>query len=373
MARLGDIATTITKGTTPTSVGFDFTDTGINFIKIESISATGNFIPDKFAHVSSLCNEKLKRSQLKENDILFSIAGAIGRVAIVDKDILPANTNQALAIIRIPEGIIDYSFLFHALQSPALQAQFEKQKQGVAQINLSLKDIENFIIPDYSLDKQYQIATLFNQVSNLISLRKQQLANLDKLVEARFIEMFGDTQINPYDFDKSAMAAIALELFAGGDKPSDISDLQDEQHPYPVYANGEINNGLQGYAENYRVSKDALTVSARGTIGFCCIRKGRFTPVVRLITIVPKGQINIVYLACAVGLIKFKNSGSSQAQLTIPDFKNIPILVPPIELQEKFASFVQQTDKLKFEVRETLEKLETLKKALMQKYFSRGN
>ena len=99
--KLGDIATVITKGTTPTSIGFNFEENGINFIKIESIDENGTFLPDKFSHINSKCNGKLKRSQLQENDILFSIAGVIGRTAIITKDILPANTNQAVAIIRL--------------------------------------------------------------------------------------------------------------------------------------------------------------------------------------------------------------------------------------------------------------------------------
>ena len=145
MARLSDLATVITKGTTPTSLGFAFQNEGINFVKIESVDDNGNFIFEKFDHISDGCHEKLKRSQLQENDILFSIAGAIGRTAIVTKDILPANTNQALAIIRIPCGIINYSFLLYALKSSALLEQAEKKKQGVAQLNLSLKDIGDFI------------------------------------------------------------------------------------------------------------------------------------------------------------------------------------------------------------------------------------
>ena len=75
MARLGDIATVITKGTTPTSIGFNFQSDGVNFVKIESIDEKGTFITNKFDHISDECNEKLKRSQLQENDILFSIAG----------------------------------------------------------------------------------------------------------------------------------------------------------------------------------------------------------------------------------------------------------------------------------------------------------
>jgi len=144
MARLGDIATVITKGTTPTSIGFAFQDEGINFVKIESVDENGNFICEKFDHISDECHEKLKRSQLQEKDILFSIAGAIGRTAIVTKDILPANTNQALAIIRIPQGAINYSFLLYILQSSVILEQAEKKKQGVAQLNLSLKDIGDF-------------------------------------------------------------------------------------------------------------------------------------------------------------------------------------------------------------------------------------
>ena len=73
----------------------------MNFLKIECFDENGAFIRNKVAHISEECHEKLRRSQLKDGDILFSIAGAIGRVAIVTEEMLPANTNQALAIIRI--------------------------------------------------------------------------------------------------------------------------------------------------------------------------------------------------------------------------------------------------------------------------------
>ena len=136
MARLGDIATVITKGTTPTSIGFAFQKEGINFVKIESVDDNGNFICERFDHISHECHEKLKRSQLQENDILFSIAGAIGRTALVTKDILPANTNQALAIIRIPQGTINYSFLLYILQSSIVLEQAEKKKQAVSWLEI---------------------------------------------------------------------------------------------------------------------------------------------------------------------------------------------------------------------------------------------
>ena len=101
--QLSEIAELITKGTTPTTLGYEFQDEGINFLKIECFGENGEFIENKVAHISEECHEKLKRSQLKSGDILFSIAGAIGRVAIVTEEMLPANTNQALAIIRVAD------------------------------------------------------------------------------------------------------------------------------------------------------------------------------------------------------------------------------------------------------------------------------
>ena len=104
--KLNDITEKITKGTTPTTVGFSYENYGINFIKIESINDDGSLNFKMLSHINKSCYEKLSRSQLQEGDILFSIAGAIGKIAIVNKEILPANTNQALAIIRIKNNII---------------------------------------------------------------------------------------------------------------------------------------------------------------------------------------------------------------------------------------------------------------------------
>ena len=130
--RLSDISELITKGTTPTTIGYDFQDKGINFLKIECFDESGNYNESKVAHISEECHNKLKRSQLKEEDILFSIAGAIGRVAIVTKEMLPANTNQALAIIRINDDSIYLPYIKLILTSPIVREQFERRKQGVA-------------------------------------------------------------------------------------------------------------------------------------------------------------------------------------------------------------------------------------------------
>lgn len=186
IVKLDNICEVITKGTTPTSVGFKFTESGINFVKIESITLNGKFISRKFASISDECNSSLKRSQLKEGDILFSIAGALGRTALVTRDILPANTNQALAIIRLKADVtIDKKYLLLALTTGVTMEQVEKHKGGVAQQNLSLGQLKSFEIPLPPISEQKRIVAIldqaFSDIEQARAKTEEKLRNLDEL------------------------------------------------------------------------------------------------------------------------------------------------------------------------------------------------
>ena len=174
--RLGDITEVITKGTTPTSVGFNFQESGINFIKIESITPEGFIIPEKFAFINEDCQKSLKRSSLKENDVLFSIAGALGRVTVINKKYLPANTNQALSIIRLKEGHNPF-YVASILRSHIVTDKIENLKTGVAQFNLSLEQIKDFEIPLPPLEKQQQIVAEIEGYQKIIDGAKQVVNN----------------------------------------------------------------------------------------------------------------------------------------------------------------------------------------------------
>ena len=186
LKRLCDIAETITKGTTPTTIGFDFQAKGINFIKIESINENNQFLYDMFKFISIECNDAMNRSQLKKNDILFSIAGALGRVAIVTEEILPANINQALSIIRIPEGVVNYRYMYFVLKSSEVLKQFEKQKRGNSQKNLSLEDVRNLLVPVPPIDEQKRIVELIESKINVIEKIKKISAEQGKIIDALF-------------------------------------------------------------------------------------------------------------------------------------------------------------------------------------------
>ena len=118
--RLGELSEVITKGTTPTLLGFRFTATGINYVKSESVTFDGWIDRSKFARIDEETHNALKRSQLKEGDVLFSMAGVyIGKTAVVTKDILPANTNQAVGIVRLDQTRAHPRFIDYFLRNPS--------------------------------------------------------------------------------------------------------------------------------------------------------------------------------------------------------------------------------------------------------------
>jgi len=384
MVRLGDIATVITKGTTPTSIGFTFQNEGINFVKIESLDENGNFIFEKFDHINDECHEKLKRSQLQENDILFSIAGAIGRTAVVTKDILPANTNQALAIIRIPQGVVNYSFLLYILQSSCVLEQAEKKKQGVAQLNLSLKDIGDFVIPDLSLEKQQGIVDNLDKVNTLISLRKQQLSKLDELVKSRFIELFGDYDLSHAQTDWKAISEIG-KVVGGATPKTNVEKYWDGEYRWITPAELSADSGYI-YDSVRKLTKagvdscslqempiNTVILSSRAPIGKVAIAGNTFYCNQGFKNIICNNEILPRYLYTVLLLnTEYLNSlgrGATFKEISKSIVESIRLPVPSIELQKQFAAFVEQTDKSKFAIQKSLEKLETLKKALMQKYF----
>lgn len=378
--RLGDVADVITKGTTPTSIGYEFVNKGINFIKVESITEDGAFIENKFAYITDECNKKLSRSQLQENDILFSIAGAIGRVAIVDKNILPANTNQALAIIRLHKGVYEYNFLKYILKSPAISKQFEKQKQGVAQINLSLKNIGDFEIPVISIEQQKKIADEFDKVTVLIDKRKRQLEKLDELVKSRFVEMFGDK-----DYPEDTLLNLCNIIDYRGKTP------EKAEYGLPFITAKNVKMHQMNLEPCEYISKETYDkVMVRGfpkegdvvftteaPLGNVC-RIPHFDTEFyigqRIVTLQTE-KLEPIYLEYALSSDDFKmkyigkSSGSTVTGIRVRLLEQLTIPVPPIELQNQFAAFVKQVDKSKFEIKQSLEKLELLKKALMQKYF----
>ncbi len=184
---LGNLCDCVTKGTTPTTLGKDFTDTGINFIKGESINDDHSFNKTLFAHIDDETDELLKRSRIYVNDIVFTIAGTLGKFALVDGSVIPANTNQAVAIIRTSKIMpaMLYSYFIGEWQVEF----YKRNTQQAVQANLSLGTIKDLpiLLPDSKGQDHYmQLVTPlivgmqnnFSEIERLYELQNQLLARL---------------------------------------------------------------------------------------------------------------------------------------------------------------------------------------------------
>ena len=175
--KLSSFTTLITKGTTPTSIGDNFTDGGIKFIKIESLTTDFKIDLSKITYISESTHKKLYRSELKRNDLLISIAGALGKTTIVESNVLPANTNQALAIVRLADNnLLDVHFLLYWINSNIIQAMIKDMSVTGAQPNISLKNVNDLpiIIPP----KEEQTA-----IANVLSSMDKEIETLNTKLE----------------------------------------------------------------------------------------------------------------------------------------------------------------------------------------------
>jgi restriction endonuclease S subunit len=186
---LKEIADLITKGTTPSSIGESFTSEGINYIKIESLTPEGYFINEKLEHIDDVTHKKLKRSQLRPNDILFSIAGALGRSAIVPESLCPANINQALALIRLKKGAVA-EYVLEYLKSDLILDYINKVHVKGAQPNLSLKNVNEIIVPLPSYKIQEEVANKVAKLNSILFEIKNKTSSSRELQKSLINQIF---------------------------------------------------------------------------------------------------------------------------------------------------------------------------------------
>ena len=179
-----------------------------------------------------------------------------------------------------------------------------------------------------------------------IKTEKEELVKEKKIKKSKLLPKITDDE-KPFDIPDSwewvRLGEIG-EVFAGGDKPKDFSDIKDSQHKFPIYSNGIENKGLYGFTSKARVKRPALTLSARGTIGHVEYRDTPYLPIIRLISFVPYDDS---YLKCIFYFLQSnqlveKGDGSSIPQLTVPKLKPKVIPLPPLSEQSRIAAKIAQ-------------------------------
>ncbi len=402
---LDDLCELITKGTTPTTLGYSYTESGVNFIKIESI-LDGNINLQKAAFISNECNEALKRSQLNENDILFSIAGALGVVTTVNKEILPANTNQALSIVRLKnKKQKDYVKAF--LKSNIITTEIEKIKAGAAQPNISLSQVANFkILIPKSPKEQQKIASCLSSLDEVIAANIQKLDLLkdhkkglmqnlfpqegEKVPKLRFKEF-----VNVGEWVESSVEKNCLVKGRIGYRGYTTEDLVAQGVGALVLGGKHIQNQLlelkdptylswEKYYESPEIMVEVgdIIFSQRGTLGDCAIIDRKIGPA----TINPS-MVLLKHISCDARFLYYILIGDSiqnevqknRSHGAIPmlsqkQIKEFPFLYPnnPKE-QQKIASCLSALDDLIKAQTEKIEQLKLHKKGLMQGLFPKIN
>lgn len=302
----------------------------------------------------------------------------VGRVMLLPAKSSVIGTMQYI----IPNDDINVEYLAYALEKMDLA----KYYSGATIPHIYFKDYCMEELPVHSADEQRQIASILNQVSILIDLRKQQLSKLDELVKSRFVELFGDVASNPNGYPIKDFDEISILITDG----EHATPRRTTEGIYLLSARNVLNHALQLEDVDYideeeygriarRIVPQAgdVLISCSGSIGRCCVvPKGLKFQMVRSAALIRFNEtINPVFAEWLItsddlqSQIAQSATQSSQANLFQGKIKKLHGFVPPIELQNQFAAFVKQTDKSKFEIQKSLEKLETLKKALMQKYF----
>lgn len=227
--------------------------------------------------------------------------------------------------------------------------------------SLEWEDFENLQLPIPHPDIQQEIVKEYNVIQNRIALNQQLTQKLEGTAQAIykqwFVEFeFPDVNGKPYKSSGGEMVwcgelgkeipkgwkikpiSDVGEIKAGGDKPNVFSETKTSKCLIPIYSNGITNDGLYGYTNKHNYPKNSITISARGTIGFCVLRREDFDAIVRLLVLIPDYPKSSIYLWQTIKQIEFDNSGSVQNQLTIPQIGVVDILFPLIEILNKYDS-----------------------------------
>lgn len=286
---------------------------------------------------------------------------------------------------------IDQQYLLHYFKSDKMLTLIKEYATGSVRDNLKLSSLEEFPIKLRPIDEQRKIAAILDKIGDLISKRRQQLDKLDEMIKARFMEIFGDPETNTKNWRVLPMSKICS---VGSSKRIYQSEQSSSGVPFwrisdltSLITTGTVTPELYIPEERYKELKTQgqvpapgdILITSRGTLGQCYIVKvnDRFyfqDGMISWLSGYMDGvtPLYISYLFTMPGFRKQIDSmqaGSTVAYLSITMIKKLKVMLPDIESQQQFASFVSKTEKTKTTISRSLEKLETLKKALMQEYF----
>lgn len=373
MVRLGDICTVVS-GSTPKSAVPEYWDGDVKWITPAELDDESYIINDSVRHITKLGVMKTGLKPFPAGTVILSSRAPIGKTAIAGCEMY---CNQGFKNL-ICSGSVDSKYLYFFLSSKT--DYLNSLGRGATFKEISKTIVENIEIPLPEISEQRAIAALFEKLMKLIQLRKAELEELDRLVKSRFIELFGGEKYAKKPIRELVDRKIASARKTYGSDETihyiDISSIDNKGNvvtgtteyimadapsraqqciKYGDILISTVRPNLRNIARN-TYNGDGYVASS----GFCVLRAK---------------NCDARFLLCAVLADSFTNAmtevttGANYPAIKDSDVLEYRVPVPPMELQEQFAAFVEQTDKSKLAVQKGLQELEILKKSLMQQYF----
>ena len=387
MAKLGEVCT-IVSGSTPKTSVTSYWDGNIKWITPAELNEDTFYIMDSVRHITEEGKEKTGLSYLPTGTVILSSRAPIGKTAIAGCEMC---CNQGFKNLICSDAFYnEYLYFFLKSKTDYLNS----LGRGATFKEISKSIVENIEIPLPEVNQQKEIAEKFKKLEQLISLRKQQLAKLDELVKARFVEMFGEPINNPMKWIVSKIEDIAAQeknALKAGPFGSALKKEFYVKSGYKIYGQEQVICGDASFGDYYideekykelkncAVQAGDILISLVGTYGKALImpdnyEAGIINPRLMKITL-NKNKVKPIYFKYYFESDALKASmdanthGGTMGILNLGIIRQMKIQVPPLSLQNQFAAFVERVDKQKQTVQQSLEKLELMKKALMQEYF----
>ena len=362
----------------------EYVEDGIRVIRITNVQK-GNIEDNdpKYYDISKI--KELKNYMLKENDLLISLTGNVGRVGLLPKKLLPAGLNQRVGCLRIKdEKNVSIEYLYQYFNSYNFERNCINNSKGIAQKNLSTEWLKNYKMSIPNLNEQNRIVNELKKIQRLKKLKEQQLKELNQLIKSQFVEMFEDIKI------KEKVKNVSV-YFSRGKTPnyvekSNIKVISQaciywDEFKYEKAKYQDENKALKSLEKTIENGDVLITSTGTGTLGRCNVYYGeehkymadshvsilRFNykemnPIFFKYYFMQEKVQKELYAECV-------NGSTNQIELSKDRFLNFRILIPEITLQNQFSEIVKQIDKQKFEIEKSLKETQELYESLMEKYF----
>ena len=385
---LASLSSLITKGTTPTTLGYAHSDSGIPFLRVQNIfSGQVNFKEDTL-FIDSNTHTALKRSQIQGGDVLVTIAGTIGRTGVVPHDAPEMNCNQAVAIVR-PTPEIERSYLRHWLESQEARSQMLGSTVTGTISNLSLSQLGELRVPLPPLEEQRRIAAILDQAETLRIQRRTALALLDSLTQSLFLDMFGDPVANPKGWPTESLTDLC-HCYSGGTPSKAKKEYWEGELPWfsakdmkaedLFDSEDHISEQVPETTTLKLLPKDTVAIVVRGMILAhtfpVCVLRIPATINQDLKALLPKQPVNSQFLAACLRsqsgfvLEKVSEAGHGTKRLDAQGLQSIRIPRPGDALEQTFATRIASIEALKTTHRRALAALDALFASLQQRAFA---